>query len=104
MLRVIVSSCINLAYAYLGEYTGLVKKVTQPNTVHNFVKYWPIFIIFFHHYILQEIDNKPIIKYPTSPQTRLYTSLPCEMLSENLLAHPVESREQSTDLIMGLAY
>jgi len=30
---------------------------------------------FFHCHILQEICNKAIIKYPTSPQTCRYTTL-----------------------------
>ena len=42
---------------------------------HNFIKYWPIFEILSICYNLEEICNKAIVKYPTTPQTRHYTNL-----------------------------
>jgi len=33
------------------------------------------FLKFFHYYNLHEICNKAIVKYPTTPQTRHYTTL-----------------------------
>ena len=33
------------------------------------------FLKFFHYYNLQEICNKGIVKYPTTPQMRHYTTL-----------------------------
>ena len=43
------------------------QKIMPQYITHNFVKYWPIFKIFFHCYNLKEIFNNAIVKYPASP-------------------------------------
>jgi len=53
-------------------------KITSSNTIP--------FSKFFHCYNLLEICNKAVIKYPTTPHTRRYTTLSCEkLMSENYL-------------------
>jgi len=43
------------------------------------------FLTFFHCYNLQKIYNKAIVKYPTTPQTRHYTTLGPFFISNRLL-------------------
>jgi len=53
------------------------KASTVAYSRHNFSKYWPIVEILLQFYChnLQEICIKAIIKYPTTLQTRRYTTL-----------------------------
>jgi len=53
--------------------------ITSSNTIR--------FSKFFHYYNLLEICNKAIIKYPTTPQTRRYTTL--WNINVRKLAYPV---------------
>ena len=53
-----------LYYAYMYTVSG---KKSLEYFRHNFIKYWPIFFIFFYCYNLQEICNKVSVKYPTTP-------------------------------------
>ena len=42
---------------------------------HNCIKYWQIFNVFFTGTFSSKICSKPMIKYPTTPQTRRYATL-----------------------------
>jgi len=55
-------------------FTGWVKKVNH-NILHITSSNTGRFSKFFHSHFPQEICNKAIIKYHTSPQTRRYTTL-----------------------------
>jgi len=51
---------------------------------HNFVKYWPIFKLFYC-YNLHKICNAAAITYPITPQMHRYTTL-CNVYVRKLLS------------------
>ena len=69
---------------FMPGYTGWAKKMNPKCSTHNFVKYWPILKKFFNRYNPQKIWMATVMKYPTTPQTRRYTTL-WMFMSENSL-------------------